>query len=473
MDIPTIKHDVLSKIHLIGGEKGGVGKSMVSRLLAQYFIDQQIPFIGFDTDRSHGSLMRFYADYASPALVDRYEALDAIIEAAVEQPGRRVLVDLAAQTHDPLVRWMDDSGVLDMADVSGIALHYWHVMDSGRDSVDLLTRLLDRFGQRLHYVLVRNQLRGDDFTQLERSGQLERARGLGARVMDLKKLQDTVVQKIDARNASFWSARQGGSDSPGLGLMERQRLKMWMSSSYASLSALGRVSVDAPEVRMMQVNGLRMRVTTQGQGPLVLLCHGFPEHPHSWRHQIAALSAAGYCVAAPDMRGYGATDAPADVDLYTLPHLVGDMVDLVKALGQTQAVIVGHDWGAAVAWNSALLRPDLFRAVAGLSVPYAPPGKVDLLTLAGAGRHPRLLHPVLPDPRRGRGRTRARPGREHPPHPLQRLGRRPAAQHRRPPGQRRLPLADRRPRGAARLDDGRGRGRVRPGPLRPAVFAAG
>jgi hypothetical protein len=238
MEIPTIKHEVLSKIHLIGGEKGGVGKSMVSRLMAQYFIDHQIPFVGFDTDRSHGSLMRFYADYASAALVDRYDALDAIIEAAVEQPGRRVLVDLAAQTHDPLVHWMDDSGVLDMADVSGIALHYWHVMDSGRDSVDLLSRLLDRFGQRLHYVLVRNQLRGDDFGQLERSGELDRARGLGARVMDLKKLQDTVVQKIDARNASFWSARQGGGDGPGLGLMERQRLKMWLTGSYASLAAL-------------------------------------------------------------------------------------------------------------------------------------------------------------------------------------------------------------------------------------------
>jgi hypothetical protein len=239
MEIPTIKHEVLSKVHLVGGEKGGVGKSMVSRLLAQYFIDQQIPFLGFDTDRSHGSLMRFYADYASSALVDRYEALDAIIEAAVEQPGRRVLVDLAAQTHDPLVQWMDDSGVLDMADVSGIALHYWHVMDSGRDSVDLLARLLDRFGQRLHYVLVRNQLRGDDFGQLERSGQLERARGLGARVMDLKKLQDTVVQKIDARNASFWAARQGGGgDNPGLGLMERQRLKMWLSNSFAALATL-------------------------------------------------------------------------------------------------------------------------------------------------------------------------------------------------------------------------------------------
>ncbi len=239
MEIPTITNSVLSKVHLIGGEKGGVGKSMVSRLLAQYFIDHQMPFLGFDTDRSHGSLLRFYADYTSPALVDRYEALDAIIEAAVEQPGRRVLVDLAAQTQDGLVRWMEDSGVLDLADVSGVALHYWHVMDSGRDSVDLLQRLLDRFGQRLRYVLVRNQLRGDDFGQLERSGQLERALGLGAQVMDLKKLQDAVVQKIDAHNASFWAARHGGAaDGPGLGLMERQRLKMWLNNSYAAVAAL-------------------------------------------------------------------------------------------------------------------------------------------------------------------------------------------------------------------------------------------
>ncbi len=239
MEIPTITNSVLSKVHLIGGEKGGVGKSMVSRLLAQYFIDHQLPFLGFDTDRSHGSLLRFYADYASPALVDRYEALDSIIEAAVEQAGRRVLVDLAAQTHDALVQWMEDSGVLDLADVSGVALHYWHVMDSGRDSVDLLSRLLDRFGQRLRYVLVRNQLRGDDFGQLQRSGQLERALGLGAKVMDLKKLQDTVVQKIDAHNASFWSARHAsGVDGPGLGLMERQRLKMWLNNSYSALTAL-------------------------------------------------------------------------------------------------------------------------------------------------------------------------------------------------------------------------------------------
>jgi hypothetical protein len=235
--VPTLETHPVSKIHLIGGEKGGVGKSMVSRLLAQYFIDQQIPFTGFDTDRSHGSLLRFYADYASPVLVDRYEALDYVIEAAVETPGRRVLVDLAAQTHDPLVKWMDESGVLDMADLSGLALHYWHVMDSGRDSVDLLARLLDRFGQRVTYVLVRNQLRGDDFGQLDRSGQLERAKGLGAKVVDLKRLHDSVVQKIDARNASFWAARNGGGiDGPGLGLMERQRLKMWLNHAFGEIA---------------------------------------------------------------------------------------------------------------------------------------------------------------------------------------------------------------------------------------------
>jgi len=240
-NIPTLGTEApASHIHLVGGEKGGVGKSMVSRLLAQYMIDHEIPFVGFDTDRSHGALLRFYADYASPALADRYEALDRIVEAAVEQPGRRVLVDLAAQTHEPLVRWMDESGVLDMAEVSGVAVHYWHVMDAGRDSVDLLRRLLDRFGQRLAYVIVRNQLRGDDFGILDRSGELQRAIGLGARIVDLKRLHEPVVQKIDARDASFWAARNAAAnDGPGLGMMERQRLKLWLNHAYVGIAGVG------------------------------------------------------------------------------------------------------------------------------------------------------------------------------------------------------------------------------------------
>src|SRR5262249_51536811 len=119
---------------------------------------------------------------------------------------------------------------------------------------------------------------------------------------------------------------------------------------------------------------IRMHVAEQGVGPLVILCHGFPESWYSWRHQLAALASAGYHAVAPDMRGYGQTDAPAEIEAYTLLHLVGDMVGLVGALGDKSAVIAGHDWGAPVAWHSALLRPDVFRAVIGLSVPFRPRG---------------------------------------------------------------------------------------------------
>ena len=126
--------------------------------------------------------------------------------------------------------------------------------------------------------------------------------------------------------------------------------------------------------RTLDTNGIRMHVAEQGAGPLVLLCHGFPESWYSWRHQLPALAAAGYHAVAPDMRGYGGTDQPEAIDQYTQLHHVGDMVGLLDALGADTAVIVGHDWGAPVAWNAALVRPDRFRAVAGLSVPYTPRG---------------------------------------------------------------------------------------------------
>jgi pimeloyl-ACP methyl ester carboxylesterase len=128
--------------------------------------------------------------------------------------------------------------------------------------------------------------------------------------------------------------------------------------------------------RTVETNGIRMHVAEQGDGPLVLLCHGFPESWYSWRHQLAALAAAGFHAVAPDMRGYGRTDQPAEIDQYTLLHLVGDMVGLADALGGEPAVIAGHDWGAPVAWHAALLRPDRFRAVIGLSVPFRPRGSV-------------------------------------------------------------------------------------------------
>jgi pimeloyl-ACP methyl ester carboxylesterase len=122
----------------------------------------------------------------------------------------------------------------------------------------------------------------------------------------------------------------------------------------------------------INANGLRIHYAEAGAGPLVVLCHGFPELWFSWRHQLSALAEAGFRAVAPDMRGYGQTEAPHAVDQYTMLHLVGDIVGLVEALGGGGAVIAGHDWGAPVAWNCALLRPDLFRAVIALSVPFRP-----------------------------------------------------------------------------------------------------
>src|ERR1700759_4163893 len=183
----------MTKIHLIGGEKGGVGKSVVARLLAQYFIDHTIAFLGFDSDRSHGALLRFYSGYASPVVMDRYESLDAIVEAASEQPDRRVLVDLAAQTQDSLTRWMDESQLLEVAPELGLQIRYWHVMDSGKDSVDLLKLLFDRFEKRLSYVIVQNQLRGEQFSVLAASGQLERALALGAKIVVIRRLQEAAM----------------------------------------------------------------------------------------------------------------------------------------------------------------------------------------------------------------------------------------------------------------------------------------
>jgi pimeloyl-ACP methyl ester carboxylesterase len=128
--------------------------------------------------------------------------------------------------------------------------------------------------------------------------------------------------------------------------------------------------------RMVEANGIHLYIAEQGQGPLVVLCHGFPESWYSWRHQLTALAAAGFHAVAPDMRGYGRSDRPEAIEQYTLLHLVGDMVGLLDALGAEQAVIAGHDWGAPVAWHAALLRPDRFRAVIGLSVPFLPRGRV-------------------------------------------------------------------------------------------------
>jgi len=130
------------------------------------------------------------------------------------------------------------------------------------------------------------------------------------------------------------------------------------------------------EIKHLSVNsnGIRIHLAECGTGPLVIFVHGFPESWYSWRYQLPAVAAAGYRAVAIDVRGYGRSSAPAAVEDYRMVKKVGDIVGLVAALGEQQATLVGHDWGAPIVWTSALLRPDLFRGVAGISVPYNPPG---------------------------------------------------------------------------------------------------
>ncbi len=232
----------MSSLNFIGGEKGGIGKSVTARVLAQYFIDKGRPFTGFDTDRSHTSFTRFYADYASPVIVDSYEGLDRIVKTFEEEPvagvQKSAIVDLAAQTAAPLTRWIKDSDLLTLLAEMGVTVNFWHLADSGKDSADLLGRLVAAFGAGPNYFVVRNQGRGSDFSQLEDSQALKDALAVGARVVTLPQLHEASMNKIDRHSASFWSAINNRNEPDALGMLERQRVKTWLKNIYNTLDTL-------------------------------------------------------------------------------------------------------------------------------------------------------------------------------------------------------------------------------------------
>ncbi len=235
----------MASLNFIGGEKGGVGKSVTARVLAQYFIDKGRPFTGFDTDRSHTSFTRFYADYASPVVVDTYEGLDLIATVFEEAPdpafnnqSKSVIVDLAAQTAAPLARWVRESDLLPLLASMGVTVNFWHVADAGKDSVDLLDRLVNTYGVGPNYLIVKNQGRGSDFSQLENSSALKKALALGGEVISIPHLHEASMRKIDRQNASFWSAIHTTSGPEALGMLERQRVKSWLKGIYATFDDL-------------------------------------------------------------------------------------------------------------------------------------------------------------------------------------------------------------------------------------------
>ncbi|HEY1246780.1 MAG TPA: alpha/beta hydrolase [Hyphomicrobiaceae bacterium] len=136
-----------------------------------------------------------------------------------------------------------------------------------------------------------------------------------------------------------------------------------------------------PSLQVVEANGIRLRVALSGKGPLVVLVHGFPESWYSWRHQIPTLAAAGYRVAAPDVRGYGGSDKPEAIEAYAIGEMCADIAGLIEALGEERAILVGHDWGAPIVWNTALFHPEKVRAVIGLSVPHTGRGPLPRIEL--------------------------------------------------------------------------------------------
>lgn len=226
----------MSRVNFIGGEKGGVGKSMTARLLAQYYIDHELPFIGFDCDASHGTFSRFYREFASPVVVGEEDSLDGMLTAIEENPERDLIIDLAAQTTQPIARWLEETDVLGLLQEMDCQALWWHVMDDGADSVMLLDQTLDRYPNgEVDFVVVQNLGRGNDFSRFQQSETWLKAADRNAVFLELPRLQTKLTQKIDFNNSSFWAV---ANDRSLMNIAERQRMKVWLRQSYAQFAAL-------------------------------------------------------------------------------------------------------------------------------------------------------------------------------------------------------------------------------------------
>jgi hypothetical protein len=230
----------VSQIHFIGGEKGGVGKSVVARLLAQYWIDQAQNFAGIDCDLSHGALLRHYGDFTQAVDLSSTESADQILDRALGG-DRRVVVDLPAQSAHALFTWLSGANVLRLANELGAAVTFWHVTDGGYASVGQVEQALDRYGDQARHVVVRNFARSKDFSQLENSPARGKLESLSGALFDLPELDAAAMHRIDGAGLSFWAAANGSAE-PALRPLERERVRVWLARCYAQLGPLS----DAP-----------------------------------------------------------------------------------------------------------------------------------------------------------------------------------------------------------------------------------
>lgn len=241
----------MSDIHFVGGEKGGVGKSVFARILTQYFIDQGKPLTALDADASHGALTRFYADYSRAISLGNVDDTDQIVQLAVDT-NQTLLVDLPSQSRKALDSWLNENQILPMIQACHVDVVFWHVMDDSVDALKLLEQTMATASDLATYVIVKNYGRGEDFTPFEGSEIERNALSHGAKIISIKQLQSATMRKIDRLNFSFWAAmHNSNTGSAGcLSLMERQRVKTWLNHAYqqielalnASHSSLDRVS---------------------------------------------------------------------------------------------------------------------------------------------------------------------------------------------------------------------------------------
>jgi hypothetical protein len=227
----------MSHIHFIGGEKGGVGKSVVARLLAQWFVDRSIPFAAVDGELAQRALVRYYGDFTQSADLASPESADQIMDRALGAE-RRVLVDLPAQSARSLEAWMAGANVIEFAKEMGIGLSYWHVSDGGFASVGEIERALKLLRNQVQHVVVKNYGRSKDFSQFDESDAKQRLDELSGRVLEVPELDPATMYRIDRFGLSFWAAIHRTDGDTALRPLERQRVKLWLDRCYAQLDQL-------------------------------------------------------------------------------------------------------------------------------------------------------------------------------------------------------------------------------------------
>jgi hypothetical protein len=227
----------MSQIHFVGGEKGGVGKSVVARLLAQWCVDRSAPFAAIDADTSHGTLLRSYREFTQAADLEAFASADEIVNRALGAE-RMVVVDLPAQSARALERWIESADVVRFAREAGIGLILWHVSDGSYDSLRDLERTIDRWADAFRYVAVKNRGRGKDFTLFDESDARRRVEQMGGSVIELPELDGAAMARIDRSGASLWKAIHDVAGEHALPPLQRERTRIWLGRCYQAFSSV-------------------------------------------------------------------------------------------------------------------------------------------------------------------------------------------------------------------------------------------